>query len=347
VSLEPQTGLREGPALLSVVVPIYNEEGVIPELYRRLTAALAERYEYELILVDDGSSDRSWQQLLAASVGDRRVRLVRLSRNFGHQPALSAGMDRARGDAIVLLDGDLQDPPELIPDLVAKWREGYDVVYAVRADREVETVFKRTSVSLFYRLMSRLADSQIPEQAGDFRLLSRRAADAIAQMPERARFLRGMAAWIGFRQVGVPYRREARFAGSTKYPVRKLFKLALDGITSFSTKPLRLISAVGFLTVLLCFGYLVYALYERFFTHEQVRGWTSVIVVVLLLGGVQLLSLGVVGQYIARIFDEAKGRPLYLIDELVETPHGGGVAADPGAELLEQFGAGQRSPTPR
>lgn len=303
--------------LLSVVVPIFNEAGGVGELYRRLTDVLTRLGGYEIVLVDDGSHDGSWEQLLAVAAEDDHVRLVRLSRNFGHQPALSAGLDAARGDAIVLMDGDLQDPPELIPALVEKWRQGYDVVYAVRADRDVETRFKRTSVSLFYRLMGRLADSEIPGQAGDFRLLSRRAATALAAMPERARFLRGMSAWIGYRQIGVPYRREARFAGSTKYPVRKLVKLALDGITSFSTKPLRLISTLGFFTVLFCVAYGVYAVYQKLFTDEEVQGWTSVVLVVLFLGGVQLLSLGIVGQYVARIFDEAKARPLYLVDEVV------------------------------
>jgi len=304
--------------VISVVAPVFNEHGTLEELHRRLTATLAELGPYEIVLVDDGSIDGSWERLLELAARDRHLRLLRLSRNFGHQAALSAGLDAARGEAIVLMDADLQDPPEVIPQLVAKWREGFDVVYAVRSDREGEPRLRLASISLFYGLLHRITATSIPQNAGDFRLLSRRAADAIAAMPERARFLRGMTSWIGYRQTGVPYRREARYAGESKYPTRKLVRLAFDGITSFSTAPIKLVTAIGFALVVFCVGVLAWTLYVRFFTDNPPQGWTSVIAVVLLLGGVQLLSLGVIGQYVARIFDETKQRPLYFVEEVVE-----------------------------
>jgi glycosyltransferase involved in cell wall biosynthesis len=304
--------------LISVVAPVFNEHSTLPELHRRLTDVLTSLGPYEIVLVDDGSSDGSWDSLLDLAARDPHLRLLRLSRNFGHQAALSAGLDAARGEAIVLMDADLQDPPELIPQLVGKWREGFDVVYAIRGEREGEPRLRLASISLFYRVLYRITSTEIPQNAGDFRLLSRRAADAITAMPERARFLRGMTSWIGFRQTGVPYTREARFAGESKYPPRKLIRLALDGITSFSTAPIKLVTAIGFALVVFCVGVLVWTLYVRFFTSHHPQGWTSVIAVVLLLDGVQLLSLGVIGQYVARIFDETKQRPLYLVDEVVE-----------------------------
>jgi polyisoprenyl-phosphate glycosyltransferase len=305
--------------VLSVVAPVYNEEGTLDELHRRLTSTLASLESYEIVLVDDGSSDGSWACLLDLAARDARVRLLRLSRNFGHQAALSAGLDAARGDAVVLMDADLQDPPELIPTLVERWRDGYDVVYAIRGDREGESRLRLASISVFYRLLHRISPTEIPRDAGDFRLLSRRAAEAVSAMPERARFLRGMTSWIGFRQTGVPYTREARFAGQSKYPASKLVRLAFDGITSFSTAPIKLVTGLGFALVVFCIGVLAWTLYVRFFTSHHPQGWTSVIAVVLLLGGVQLLSLGVIGQYVARIFDETKQRPVYLVDEVVET----------------------------
>ena len=304
--------------MISVVAPVFNEHSTLPELHRRLTDVLGPLGPYEVVLVDDGSSDGSWDTLLELAARDPHLRLLRLSRNFGHQAALSAGLDAARGEAIVLMDADLQDPPELIPQLVSKWHEGFDVVYAIRGQREGEPRLRLASISVFYRLLYRITATEIPQNVGDFRLLSRRAADAITAMPERSRFLRGMTSWIGFRQTGVQYTREARYAGESKYPPRKLIRLALDGITSFSTAPIKLVTALGFALVVFCAGVLAWTLYVRFFTSHHPQGWTSVIAVVLLLGGVQLLSLGVIGQYVARIFDETKQRPLYLVDEVVE-----------------------------
>jgi dolichol-phosphate mannosyltransferase len=304
--------------LLSVVAPICNEESVVEEFHARVSAAIAALGPYELILVDDGSTDGSWERMLAVAARDPAVRLVRLSRNFGHQMALTAGLDAARGDAVVSLDSDLQDPPELIPELVQRWRDGYDVVYAVRTQRDGERRWRLAGISMYYRLLRGPGRADIPEQAGDYRLLSRRALDALRRMPERARYLRGMTSWIGFRQVAVPYRRDARFAGQTKYPLRKLIRLGLDGMLSFSTVPLKLVSLLGFVLVVFCTGLLAWSIYVRLFTSDHPAGWTSVIAVVLLLGGVQLLSLGIIGQYVARIFEEAKERPLYFVDEIVE-----------------------------
>lgn len=304
--------------MLSVVVPVYNEVESVLELHRRLSAVMTRLGDHELVLVDDGSSDGTWDALVELARGDRHVRLIRLSRNFGHQLALSAGLEAARGDAVVSIDADLQDPPELIPELVARWREGYDVVYAVRERREGESRFKLATASLFYKGINRLSATRIPEQAGDFRLYSRRALDALLAMPERSRFIRGMSTWIGFRQVGVPYSRDARFAGETKYPVRKMARLATDAVTSFSTAPIRMVFTLGIVAVVFCLAALAWTLYLHFFTDRTVQGWTSVLVVVLFLGGVQLVSVGIIGQYVGRIFDEVKGRPLYLVSETVE-----------------------------
>lgn len=303
--------------LISIVVPVYNEAPVMRELLERLSLTLTPLGEYEVIVVDDGSTDGSWEQLVEVAAHDRRLKLVRLSRNFGHQIAISAGLDRARGDAVVLMDADLQDPPELIPELVAKWREGYDIVYAIRETREGESRLKQLARRAGYALIRRAARIDIPDNAGDFRLLSRRAADALAQMPERVRYLRGMTSWIGFRQVGVPHRRDARFAGASKYSTQKLLRLAVDGITSFSAAPIKLVTALGLVLVLLGLGHLVYTLYVRFFTDHHPEGWTTVVVLIVLFSGAQLLSLGILGTYIARIFDEVKRRPLYVVDEVV------------------------------
>jgi dolichol-phosphate mannosyltransferase len=304
--------------LISVVAPIHNEAETIPELHRRLTSVLSELGAYEIVLVDDGSTDGSWERMLALAPGDAHLRLVRLSRNFGHQAALTAGLEAARGDAVILIDSDLQDPPELIPSLVAKWREGFDVVYGLRTRREGETLFKRATASVFYRLLRGMTRIEIPADAGDFRLLSRRAVDALARMPERARFLRGMTSWLGFPQTGVQYERDARHAGATKYPTRRMISFALDAMTSFSTTPIRVVTGLGFLLVAFCAVVLGWTVYIKVFTSTAVAGWTSLLIVVLLLGGMQLVSLGIIGQYIGRIFEEAKQRPLFVVGEIVE-----------------------------
>ena len=309
-------------ALISIVTPLFNEAGLVDAFYDRVSKVAAQIGNHELLFVDDGSTDDTWKRLLAIQARDPAVRLIRLSRNFGHQIALTAGLDDARGEAIITIDGDLQDPPELIPELIAQWRNGYDVVYAVRASRSGERRWRLTAINLYYRMLRRIADTDIPAQAGDFRLLSRRALEAISSMGERARYLRGMTSWIGFRQTTVPYQRDARHSGKTKYPLHNLSRLGLDGIFSFSTVPLRLVSLLGGIFVVFCAGVLAWSLYARFFTSHPPAGWTSVIAVVGLLGGVQMLSLGVIGQYIARIFQETKRRPLYFVSERLEGPSG-------------------------
>lgn len=316
--VEGYAGMPTDNPLLSVVVPVYDEEGTVAELCRRLASVLAPLGRYEIVFVDDGSADGTWPALREISRADPHLRLIRLSRNFGHQIALSAGLEHARGDVVVSMDGDLQDPPELIPELIERWRGGSDVVFAIRQHREGETWFKLATASAFYKLINRVSSVDIPEQAGDFRLLSRRALDALLAMPERARYLRGMSSWIGFEQASVPYSRDARHAGETKYPVRRMLHFAGDAVTSFSATPIRLVAALGFLSVALCLVALAWTLYVRLFTDATVAGWTSVIVVVLFLGGVQLLSLGIIGQYVGRIFDEVKDRPLYFVAETVD-----------------------------
>ena len=313
--------------MISLVLPVFNEAATLPQFYRRLADALPPGAPYELVFVDDGSTDGSWATLRRFADGDPSVRLVRLSRNWGHQAAITAGLDAALGDAVIVMDTDLQDPPELIPELLARWRDGFDVVYAVRAERAGESAWRLASIRVYYKLLRRIAGNEIPENVGDFRLMSRRVVDALRAMPERTRFLRGMTAWVGYPQTGVEYNRDPRFAGESKYPPRKLLRLALDGITSFSTVPIKLVAWLGFVLVAFCLVVLGWALYTRFFTDAAPQGWTSLLVVVLLLGGVQLLSLGIIGQYVARIFDESKQRPLYLVTERVGSA-GGSEPAD-------------------
>jgi dolichol-phosphate mannosyltransferase len=304
-------------ALVSFVVPCYNEEEGIRETHRRLTQVLSRLagYEYEIVYVDDGSRDRTPALLREIQGGDGRVRVVRLSRNFGHQFAVTAGLAHAAGDAAVIMDADLQDPPEVVPEMLARWREGYEVVYGVRTDREGETRFKLLTARLFYRLIRRLSDTEIPLDTGDFRLLDRRVVDAVVAMPERDRFLRGMVSWVGYRQIGVPYRRAPRFAGTTKYPLAKMARFAVDGLLSFSVKPLRLSTWLGFLSAGLALVLIVYALLQRLFTSDWVTGWTALIVAILFFGGAQLISLGIIGEYVGRLYGEAKRRPLFLVRE--------------------------------
>ena len=305
---------REKPPEYSLVVPVYNEEETLPELMRRL-AALLEKMdgESEVVLVDDGSSDSSYELMAAMRKTDSRFKLLRLSRNFGHQIAVTAGLDAATGNAVIVMDADLQDPPEVAVDLAARWREGFDVVYAIREERRGESPFKRATAKLFYRTFRRMTDVDVPLDVGDFRLIDRRALDAFRSMRETNRYVRGMFSWIGFRQSGVPFRREERFAGETKYPLGKMVKFATDGIVSFSAAPLRLALKLGFAVAGLSFLMGAVFLVSKVAGFYSVPGLASIAVFVAFLGGIQLFLLGIVGEYIARIHDEVKGRPLYLV----------------------------------
>lgn len=303
---------------ISIVAPVYNEEAVLPELYRRVAAVMDSLGEsWELVLVDDGSRDGSAAQIARLHEQDGRVKGVSFSRNFGFQIAATAGLDHASGDAVILTDADLQDPPEVYPEMIAKWREGYDVVYGIRASREGETWFKLFTAKLFYRLIYRITSINIPLDTGDFRLMDRRVVDAITRMPERNRFLRGMVPWVGFRQTGVEYHRASRFAGESKFhSVRQMLPFAIDAITSFSYLPLQLAMILGFIIAALS-GVAIFAviLLRLLGPGTPLSGQATTLVAVLFLGGVQLICLGIVGEYLGRIYDEVKGRPMYLIQE--------------------------------
>ncbi|MBN3032900.1 MAG: glycosyltransferase family 2 protein [Candidatus Saganbacteria bacterium] len=301
---------------LSVVVPVYNEAESLPEFYRRLTLVLNSlNLPAEIIFVDDGSSDGSLGQLERWAAADRRVKAVSLSRNFGHMIALSAGLDHAAGRAVVTLDADLQHPPELIPELVKQWRAGSQVVNTLRRETAGAGWLKRKTAELFYWLINKISGINLPANAADYRLLDRQAVDAVKQLRERARFLRGLTRWVGFRQSCVEFTAAPRLAGRTKYPFGRMFSFALDGLTSFSAFPLRLAAYLGLATAGFSFLYIIYALYIRFFTSRAIEGWASVLVVVLFIGGVQLIFLGVIGEYLGRVYEETKQRPLYLIDK--------------------------------
>ena len=299
---------------ISVAIPVYNEVESLPELYQRVCAVMDDLGEsWELILVDDGSSDGSTEIIHSIAVDDERVQPVFFARNFGHQIAITAGLDHSRGAAVVIMDADLQDPPEVIIDLVAKWREGYEVVYAVREEREGETRFKKLTAALFYRLINRIADVNIPLDTGDFRLLDRVVVNTLNRMRERHRFPRGMAAWVGFRQVGVPYQRAERFAGETKYPLRKMIRLAINAVTGFSYFPLQLAIYFGFICAGISALAIPIVIVLRLAGSQAFFGQATTLIAVLFLGGVQLISIGILGEYVGRIYDEAKGRPLYIV----------------------------------
>ena len=306
--------------LLSVVVPCFNEEDVILETLRQLNETLGSSLSlpYELVFVDDGSRDATLLLLTKAAQTDPRIRAISFSRNFGHQAAVTAGLKFARGDAIVMIDADLQDPPAVIPRMVAAWERGYDVVYGVRAVRKGETAFKRFSAAMFYRMLQSMSDVEIPVDTGDFRLIDRRVVEVLGSMPERDRFLRGMIAWAGYRQIGLPYEREARFAGESKYPLRKMIKFAIDGVSSFSIGPLRLAIWLGFAAATLSVAMIIYAVIVRLTTDSWVPGWAALFVAVMFMGGVQLLAIGVIGEYVGRLFVQAKARPLFLVDQVIE-----------------------------
>ena len=307
----------EGEALHSVVAPVFNEAQGLATFHERCTRSLDETGEtYELLYVDDGSHDGSWEVLQDLAAEDSRVRLVRLSRNFGHQLAISAGLAHTRGDTVTVIDADLQDPPEVIAEMISRWREGADIVYAVRTHREGEGRFKRATAAAFYRVLRWFAEVEVPADAGDFRLMSRRAVAALLGMPEHDRYLRGMVAWIGYETATVDYTRDARFAGETKYPLAKMLRLALDGITGFSVRPLRLATWLGLIVSAAAFMLAVVLTILRILdTIEVVQGWTSLAVLILLVAGVQLVTVGALGEYIGRIYNEVRGRPLYLVRE--------------------------------
>lgn len=303
----------------SVIAPIFNEKDNLPELYRRVKAVMDQtRKPWELLLVDDGSSDGSTEILHDMAKKDKRVRPVIFARNFGHQVAVTAGLDYARGEAVVIIDADLQDPPELILDMAQKWMEGYEVIFAVRTEREGESWFKLWTASLFYRMIYRITDVKIPLDTGDFRLLDRKVVDVMKTMRERHRFLRGMSAWVGFKQIGVEYKRAARTAGETKYPFRKMFRLAINAVTGFSYFPLQVATFVGFFSAGIAILAMPIVIYLRASGSQAFFGQATTLLAVLFLGGVQLISLGVLGEYIGRLYDEAKGRPLYIVREAPE-----------------------------
>ena len=300
----------------SIIAPIYNELDNLPELYTRVSAVMNSTDEpWEFLLVDDGSSDGSTARIRELAAQDEKIRPVIFARNFGHQIAVTAGLDYARGAAVIIIDADLQDPPEVILDLAEKWREGYEVVYAVRAEREGESWFKLFTASLFYRLIYRITDVKIPLDTGDFRLIDRKVVDVMNSMRERHRFLRGMSAWIGFKQIGVEYKRAARHAGVTKYPFSKMLKLALNAITGFSYFPLQVATYFGFFAAGLAIVAIPIVASMRLAGSHFFEGQTTTLISVLFLGGVQLISLGILGEYIGRIYDEVKGRPLYVVRE--------------------------------
>ncbi|MEO7478627.1 MAG: glycosyltransferase family 2 protein [Lysobacteraceae bacterium] len=301
--------------MLTVVVPAFNEEATLPLLHARLRAALdGLDLTTRVLYVDDGSRDATWDAMRRIAQDDPRVALLRLSRNFGKEAALTAGLDHVAEGAALMLDGDGQDPPELIPEFVARWREGFDDVFGTRLDREGESWLKRASAHAFYRVIGLLSKTPIPHDTGDFRLLSRRALDGLAQMRERGRFMKGLFAWVGYRQAAVPYRRASRMAGRSKFSYWKLWNFALDGITSFSTAPLRVATYFGLLTAVVAFGFGGWTILKTLLWGESVRGYPTLITVILFLGGVQLIALGVIGEYLGRLYQETKQRPLYLLD---------------------------------
>ncbi len=303
---------------LSLVLPVFNEEETIPELERRLKTFLGELGETaEVVFVNDGSKDRSLEMLKALAAENPGYRIVSFSRNFGHQLAITAGVDRAEGEAVVVMDADLQDPPEVVRDMLVKWREGFDVVYGVRKQREGETVFKRFTAAVFYRLLRAIVGVSIPVDAGDFRLMSRKVVLALRALRETHRFVRGMVAWVGFRQTAVYYERPARFAGETKYPLRKMIRFAIDGITSFSVMPLRIATWLGTAAGFIGVGAGLWAAYEKVFGSGTVAGWTTIMIAVSLGSAAQLLMTGILGEYVGRTYEEVKRRPLYLVSEEV------------------------------
>ncbi|MDO4536501.1 MAG: glycosyltransferase family 2 protein [Clostridium perfringens] len=302
---------------LSVIVPMYYEEEVAYEFYNRLKSVVEKiNFNYEIIFVNDGSKDNTLMILKSIANEDLNVRVIDFSRNFGHQVAVTAGILNCKGDLAVIIDADLQDPPELIVDMIEEWKKGFNVVYAKRKTRKGESKFKLVTAKYFYKILSNLADIEIPRDTGDFRLIDKKVIESFKKMPEKNRFIRGMISWVGFKQTFVEYNRDERFAGETKYPLKKMIKFATDGIISFSSKPLKVMSSLGILTLVVSFVILVYSIVSKLYGNTS-SGWTSIMCVLVFFSGVQLVSLGIIGEYIARIYDESKNRPLYLINEIV------------------------------
>ncbi|MBA4312063.1 MAG: glycosyltransferase [Chlorobiaceae bacterium] len=301
----------------SVIIPVYNEEAIIPELHRRLKLTLDTiGMEAEVIFVDDNSTDQTFSIIESLHKTDQRFKIIRLARNFGHQVAITAGMEFTSGEAVILMDGDLQDPPELLPSLLAKWTEGYQVVYTIKKSRK-ENVLKRFAFASFYKMMHIFSSISIPMEAGNFSLMDRKVVDVIRSMPERNRYISGMRAWAGFKQTGIEFDREARFAGKPKMSIKKLVDLALDGLISFSNAPLRLAIYVGLVVAAISFIGGLYVIYEKLFTDKAILGWTSTIVAITFIGSMVLLTLGVIGEYIGRIYDEVKQRPIYVVKDKI------------------------------
>ncbi len=333
--IEIAAGYSAGDRMsLSIVVPCMNEQEVLRKTHQHLVAILEQSpVNFEIIYVDDGSLDSTVDVLRELQANDARVRVIRFSRNFGHQVAITAGLEHASGDVVVIIDADLQDPPEVIPEFLAKWLDGYDVVYGVRSERDGESAFKRSSAKFFYRFFTHMSDTQMPLDTGDFRLLDRRVVDALVSMPERDRFVRGMVSWLGFSQTAVPYHRASRAAGATKFSLFKMIRFALDGIFSFSILPLRLATWTGFAASGFAIVGIIIVLLERFFqVPGLVKGWSSAVIAELFIGGVQLVCLGIIGEYVGRIYGESKRRPLYIVRERIGFEARNGVAArDPQA----------------
>ena len=330
------------PEKISVVVPLFNEEAVLPQFHFRLLRVMdGLASDYEIIYVDDGSRDRSLAVAHNLKAAEARVGIVELSRNFGKEAALTAGLDVASGDAVVIIDADLQDPPELIPSLIEKWREGFDVVYATRTSRDGESFLKKFTAHWFYRLMGKLSDTEIPADTGDFRVMSRRAVAALGQLREQHRFMKGLYAWIGFRQTAVLYRRDARASGTTKFNYRKLLRFAVDGITAFSTVPLKFATSIGLLVAVPAFGMAAFIVGKTLLYGDPVHGYPSMMTALLLLGGLQLVFLGVLGEYVGRLFNEVKRRPVYLVASYTAPIGPGTPTAEPG-----QVAAATRGGTP-
>lgn len=305
---------------ISVVIPMYFEEKVVNECYNRTKNVLNKlsSYEYEIIFINDGSQDKTLELLEKIAKNDNNVKVLSFSRNFGHQAAVTAGLKFTTGDAAVIMDADMQDPPEVIEEMVKLWEEGNEVIYAKRKVREGETKFKLFTAKMFYKMLNSLSDTEIPKDTGDFRLADKKVIEVIKQLPEHNKFLRGLFSWVGFKQIPLEYERKERFAGKTKYPLKKMIKLALDGITSFSTKPLKILGVLGIFSVLISFIILIYALISFAFNLNHLTpGWTSLMVTMTFLGGVQLLSIWLISEYIGRIYDESKGRPEYIIDKKI------------------------------